>query len=319
MANKKFYYRNKSKAAAKNRMEVQQKALENYTEAQLSKTLEQLGVSEASANLLRENGIVSAAELVVRSEKDMYKIQGLNKRILGEVKTALSNAGMSLYVDPDAPAQPAQREGASQNGAANGKKQQDKSPASDKKAEQTKSDKRGKNRSDEQKRPDEQRAPKFGLADRKEPSSKQPQASQQKSARSREKITEPLPPELWRKILKGGKWGFSDGFKTVIPPMYDEIFSFKEGLASVEIDGKCGYIDSENNVVIPLEYDLAMSFSEGLAMVARGEKCGYINKNNEVVIDFAYDAASPFEDGEAKVKKDGRWATLTPDGKLTLI
>ena len=54
-------------------------------------------------------------------------------------------------------------------------------------------------------------------------------------------------------------------------------------------------------------------------MVARGEKCGYINKQNEVVINFEYDAASPFEDGEAKVKKDGKWATITPDGDLVKI
>lgn len=93
-----------------------------------------------------------------------------------------------------------------------------------------------------------------------------------------ERLTEPLPIGEWRKVLKGGKWGYSDGFKIVIPTMYDEIFAFKDGLASVEIDEKCGYIDKDNNVVIPLDYDTAMSFSEGLAMVVKGDKCGYINK-----------------------------------------
>lgn len=87
-----------------------------------------------------------------------------------------------------------------------------------------------------------------------------------------------MPIGEWRKVLKGGKWGYSDGFKIVIPTMYDEIFAFKDGLASVEIDEKCGYIDKDNNVVIPLDYDTAMSFSEGLAMVVKGDKCGYINK-----------------------------------------
>lgn len=62
-----------------------------------------------------------------------------------------------------------------------------------------------------------------------------------------------------------------------------------------------------------------MSFSEGLAMVCRGEKCGYINKNNEVVIPFEFDAATPFENGEAKVKKDGKWGTITTEGKITWI
>ena len=62
-----------------------------------------------------------------------------------------------------------------------------------------------------------------------------------------------------------------------------------------------------------------MSFSEGLAMVCRGEKCGYINKNNEVIIPFEYDAGTPFENGEAKIKKDGKWGTITVEGKITWI
>ena len=66
-------------------------------------------------------------------------------------------------------------------------------------------------------------------------------------------------------------------------------------------------------------YDTAMSFSEGLAMVCVGEKCGYINKQNEMVIAPEFDAATPFENGEAKVKKDGKWATITPSGSLSWI
>ena len=133
------------------------------------------------------------------------------------------------------------------------------------------------------------------------------------------KLTEPLPFPEWRKIQKNGKWGFYDGFKTVIPAMYDEVFFFKDGLAAVELDEKCGYIDPENTVVIPLEYETAMSFSEGYACVVKGGKCGYIDKNNEVVVPFIYDAATPFEGGESKVKKDGRWGTLTPDGNVKWI
>ncbi|MCQ2603059.1 MAG: WG repeat-containing protein, partial [Clostridia bacterium] len=118
--------------------------------------------------------------------------------------------------------------------------------------------------------------------------------NQQMKSEPVEKLTEPLPVEKWRKIQKNGKWGFYDGFKTVIPSMYDEVFSFKEGLASVELDEKCGYIDSENNIVIPFDYETAMSFSEGYAAVCKTVKFGYINKQGEVVIPFEYDAATPF-------------------------
>ncbi len=286
MANKKFYYRNKTRL----QKTEDNSPVANYTAEQLSRALKDLSISEATCALLEKNRISTAGDLVRRTDKDLFRVQGFNKKMLFEVKDALRDVSMQLRSD-------AQDEG---------------KPA----AEQSRSSK-------EQKEPLQQHSSKFGLADRRaDGKQKQPQqpAKQvsQKPARP-EKLTEPLSVENWRKVMKGGKWGFSDGFKIVVPTMYDEVFCFKEGLASVEIDGKCGFIDSENNIVIPFVYDTAMSFSEGLAMVVNGEKCGYINKENEVVIPFSYDAATPFEGGEAKVKKEGKWATLTPDNKLVWI
>lgn len=279
MANKKFYYKKRKPAPAN--LEAEQKQVARYNEKQLTTPIEALGLSDSTLALLQKNRVKIAGDLVRRTEKDMYKIQGLNKKILTEVKNALRQHGMALRVDEIAPAV---------NNPQSGDKKDKKS--------------------------------RFGLADRDEKKADKPQPSKndkQKPAEKPEKLTEPLPVEEWRKVLKGGKWGYSNGFSIVIPTMYDEIFAFKEGLASVEIDEKCGYIDSENNLVIPLMYDVAMSFSEGLAMVCVGEKCGYINKNNEMVIEPEYDAATAFENGEAKVKKDGKWATITPSGSLTWI
>ncbi len=309
MANRKYYHRNHSKSSSKNRLESRIETLKDLSEQQLSLTLLDLGLSEGTVKLLSGSGILTAADLVIRTEKDMYKVQGLNKRNLAEIKEALKAKGMTLYVLPET------------ESGEDGAKSEAPKPANQPSADKKKPERQTPESKSEQGNGStrEEHVTKFGLADRRE--QKQPPKQQSRAARPERpvKVPEPLPTELWRKVLKGGKWGFSDGLKIVIPPMYDEVFSFKEGLASVEIDGKCGYIDSENNVVIPLEYDLAMSFSEGLAMVARGEKCGYINKQNEVVIGFDYDAASPFEGGEAKVKKDGKWSTITPDGTLVKI
>lgn len=322
MANKKFYYRNKSKSAAKAQMEIQSKAVEKYSPRQLAMTLDDLALSDSAKKLLSSSGIITAADLVVRSEKDMYKVQGLNKRVLFEIKDALGKNGMSLYVEPVPQSQSEEKaeQAAGKPQAQKNVPKQKQQPQNKAQTQATAEKPRAEKIGGKQDKKGEERSSKFGLADRHE-QAKPSVGRDAKPLRPEkpERLTEPLPIEQWRKVIKGGKWGFSDGFKIVIPPMYDEVFSFKEGLASVEIDGKCGYIDSENNVIIPLEYDLAMSFSEGLAMVARGEKCGYINKQNELVIDFLYDAASPFEEGEAKVKKDGKWATLTPDGKLAWI
>ncbi len=323
MANKKrYYHKNRAQKPdnAENSAIQQQTAL--YSSEQLSQSLQNLGVSEATCALLEKNRILTAADLIRRTEKDMYKVQGLNKKILFEIKDALKANGMSL--------RPEQKPQNAQNDKAQKQEGKDKSVEGQKKQKNDKNAKQEDLQS-------EKRTSKFGLADKAQKSQNKPQkqqpqqqkgqnqkpAQQQKSASQKsqkpERLTEPLPFGEWRKVLKGGKWGYSDGFKIVIPTMYDEIFAFKDGLASVEIDEKCGYIDKDNNVVIPLDYDTAMSFSEGLAMVVKGDKCGYINKNNEVVIPFEYDAGTPFEDGEAKIKKDGKWGTINVEGKIVWI
>lgn len=330
MANKKRYYKNR---ASKRNQEGANEQIAKYSEAQLTLSLQDLGIGESTCELLSKNRIQTAADLVKRSEKDMYKVQGLNKKILFEVKDALRAKDMELRPEPQKQtAKAEQKQNATDSNKQNEFDGEQKSK-SDKKKPQNDSQKRGENdkessdksaKSERQDKGEKTRASKFGLSDRAsakpQQNNRQPQKQNDKNKQKpAEKLIEPLKPGQWRKVLKGGKWGYSNGFKIVIPTMYDEIFAFKEGLASVEIDEKCGYIDEENNVVIPLDYDTAMSFSEGLAMVCRGEKCGYINKNNEVVIPFEYDAGTPFENGEAKIKKDGKWGTITVEGKITWI
>ena len=60
---------------------------------------------------------------------------------------------------------------------------------------------------------------------------------------------------------------------------YDDADEFSEGLASVEKDGKEGYIDKTGRIVIPLEYDKAYSFRNGKAKVVKNGIEGFIDKN----------------------------------------
>ena len=57
---------------------------------------------------------------------------------------------------------------------------------------------------------------------------------------------------------------------------YNNIFDFSEGLASVELNGKWGFINKTGKEVIPLKYDDAYPFSEGLAKVKLNGKYGLI-------------------------------------------
>ncbi len=298
---KKFYYQDKSKNNAKpveNGGEQKPKQPQNgkpkhkpqqkqaqttkttavvqniYPKEKMSLALENIGVSPKTAELLAKNKINTVGDVVVRSEKDMFKIQGFNKKMLFELRDGLKSQGMEFM--PSEPKAPKQQPNAKQNKEVKDKLQ--------------------------------------GKADRKTDKAEKPA-----KAEKPEKLTEPLSVPDWRKIQKNGKWGFYDGFKTVIPAIYDEVFSFHDDLASVELEEKCGYIDKDNNIVIPLEYETAMSFSEGYAAVSKRDKFGYINKENTVVIPFEYDAATVFENGEAKVKKDGKWGTIFPDGTVKWI
>lgn len=269
---KKFYYHNKNKQQKpqpqKNAPQIESNL---YPADKMNLALENIGVSPKTAELLAKNKINTAGDVVIRTERDMFKVQGFNKKMLFELKDALKAQGMEFR--PPVPKAPKQAQ--------------------------------------------PQKAEKADKSEGKAPKSKQDKnkASQEKQV----KLTEPLPVEDWRKIQKGGKWGFYDGMKTVIEPAYDEVFCFHDGLASVELDERCGYINDKGEVVIALEYETAMSFSEGLAAVTKRDKFGYINKENTVVIPFEYDAATAFILGEAKVKKDGKWGTIFPDGTVKWI
>lgn len=260
---------------AARRAEIMEAVYAKYPAEKLGIPVSALGVSEELTGLLSLSGISTAGDLVSRTERDMFKVQGFNKKMLLALKRGLEKEGMAFYAEaPREQARPEPRE----------------SERKDRRSERGERGERG--------------------------AAKRPQKEREERPK---KLTEPLPVPEWRKIQKNGKWGFYDGFNTVIPAMYDEVFFFKDGLAAVELDEKCGYIDPENNVVIPFEYETAMSFSEGYASVVKGGKCGYIDKKNEVVIPFIYDAATPFEGGEGKVKKDGRWGTIFPDGTVKWI
>ncbi len=113
------------------------------------------------------------------------------------------------------------------------------------------------------------------------------------------------------KFYRHGKWGYkTESGKVVIEPTYTEAFNFREGLACVELDERCGFINKQGEIVIPIQYDTACSFSEGVASVTKGDKCGYIDKEGNIVFDFVYEAATSFENDIALVKKDGKWGYM---------
>jgi hypothetical protein len=117
-----------------------------------------------------------------------------------------------------------------------------------------------------------------------------------------------------------GKYGFKDKAtgNIIIQAKYDYTYSFSEGLATVRLNGKDGFIDKTEKIVIPLKYDNAHSFSEGLAAVKLNDKWGYIDKTGKIVIPLNYEDAYSFSEGLAAVKLNDKWGFIDKTGKIVI-
>ena len=112
-----------------------------------------------------------------------------------------------------------------------------------------------------------------------------------------------------------GKRGFIDKSGTlVIPARYEDAWPFHEGLAGVKINGKWGFIDKSGTLVIPARYDNTWFFSEGLAWVVINDKFGFIDKSGTLVIPARYDWAGYFSEGSCAVKLNGRTFLIDKSG-----
>ncbi|HEY9047764.1 MAG TPA: WG repeat-containing protein [Ohtaekwangia sp.] len=110
------------------------------------------------------------------------------------------------------------------------------------------------------------------------------------------------------------KWGFMDTKgKTVIPFVYDNVKNapgvnpFKNGLATVTLQGKMGYIDKTGKMVIANKFDQADDFEGDLAKASYKGKWGFIDKTGKFVIPAIYESyPAGFSEGLAHVNT-GPW------------
>jgi hypothetical protein len=149
------------------------------------------------------------------------------------------------------------------------------------------------------------------------------------------------------------KFGFVDAageFK--IPPAFDDVLPFSDGLAAVRLGDKWGFIDMSGHTVIDPQFKAAYYFREGVAvagsdsgsvlinrsgkviaqgynfveLVAEGRvpvssgdgKWGYLDLTGNVAIPLVFDEALSFSGGLAAVEKNGKWGYVDHDGKIVI-
>ena len=91
----------------------------------------------------------------------------------------------------------------------------------------------------------------------------------------------------------------------VISGKFDSASNFSEGLAHIESDGRCRYIDKTGRVMIQPNFPETAdcgSFSEGLAGINADNGAKYLDKNGKIVIKTEFVWAYPFRGGAAKVR-----------------
>lgn len=148
------------------------------------------------------------------------------------------------------------------------------------------------------------------------------------------------------------RWGFADSSgQVVIPPTFQLVQPFREGLAIVMRDSLYGVIDKKGREIVPTRFlnilpsacgILSVRTSAGYILlgidgkrltpdvyqkvfpttcsedripVFQDGKIAYLDRSGRNLTGFAYEDAYPFHHGVAPVKKGGKWGLLAANGK----
>ena len=77
------------------------------------------------------------------------------------------------------------------------------------------------------------------------------------------------------------------------------------GMAAIVVGDKCGFVNTEGELVIKPEYDLVQHFSKGMGLVLSNGTWKYVDRAGKDISSMTFSDASPFEDGKADVTLTG--------------
>ena len=90
------------------------------------------------------------------------------------------------------------------------------------------------------------------------------------------------------------------------------------GLAMVQLNGKCNFISTEGRILSNQWFDNMRIFSEGFAGVRLNGKWNFINTEGQLLSKQWFDWAYDFNEGFAIVRLNGKRYNLDKEGNLTL-
>lgn len=91
---------------------------------------------------------------------------------------------------------------------------------------------------------------------------------------------------------QNGKYGFKDGWRIVLPAVYEAAASFSDGFAVVVLNNKFGIINESGEFVVENRYDDIRHLFDKYysARINNGKDwtCGVIDRDGNIIIDFSY-------------------------------
>jgi hypothetical protein len=119
---------------------------------------------------------------------------------------------------------------------------------------------------------------------------------------------------------------FSGFVRMLVEPtlVFNNVYTFRDGMAWVQRDGKVGFVNQYGEFVIPLEFDSASYFfCEGLARVGRGCNAtgweyGFIDMTGELVIPYMFSSADCFHNGVARATIRGKTGIIDTTGQVVV-
>ena len=110
------------------------------------------------------------------------------------------------------------------------------------------------------------------------------------------------------KVKKGVFYGITISEQLLFSIECQFLYKFVNGIATFKKDNKFGKINNRGEVIVPPIYEAISVYHQGLSAARLNNKWGYIDINNNIVINFDFDTAEDFdENGEAYVEQKSEY------------
>ena len=118
-------------------------------------------------------------------------------------------------------------------------------------------------------------------------------------------------------FLDGSAMGFADSAgNIVIAAQYEDVSTFRNGLATVRLNGKYGLINKAGKEILPPEYTSISDYACGVMWLGTEEGYFLINSEGKRVLPDTYENAFAFTASQDRIpiEKDGKIAFFDTDG-----